>query len=96
MRTKEDITKILRDNKTELIARYPIKELALFGSFSRGDQKEDSDIDILVEFSAPIGLQFVDLAEELEYLLANKVDLVSRNGIKEKYFEVIEPDLIYV
>ncbi|MFN2440840.1 MAG: DNA polymerase subunit beta, partial [Chitinophagaceae bacterium] len=55
-----------------------------------------SDLGIMVDFSQPIGLAFVDLADELEGLLQLKVDLVSRGGIKPKYFAVIEPDLIYV
>ncbi len=50
----------------------------------------------MVDFSEPVGLAFVDLADELERLLRMKVDLVSRGGIKPKYFAVIEPDLIYV
>lgn len=76
--------------------RYPISALALFGSYSRGDQGQESDIDIMVEFNGRIGSRFILLAEELEEALGHKVDLVSRNGIKDKYFEAIKPDLIYV
>ena len=77
--------------------KYGVKELAIFGSYSRNEAVADkSDVDILVDFSQPIGLAFVDLADELESLLQLKVDLVSRGGIKPKYFTVIEPDLIYV
>jgi len=50
----------------------------------------------MVEFSQLIGLAFVGLAHELEALLQLKVDVVSRDGIKPKYFSVIEADLIYV
>ena len=50
----------------------------------------------MVDFSRPIGIAFVDLADELEKILQMKVDLVSRGGIKPKYFAVIQPDLIYV
>ncbi|HEY1871310.1 MAG TPA: nucleotidyltransferase domain-containing protein, partial [Chitinophagaceae bacterium] len=70
---------------------------ALFGSYSRDSAIHgESDVDVMVEFSQPIGLAFVDLADEPEALLQLKVDLVSRGGIKSKYFTVIEPDLIYV
>ena len=50
----------------------------------------------MVEFSEPIGIRFIDLGDELEEILKQKVDLVSRKPIKPKYFEVIQPDLIYV
>jgi len=96
MRTKEDITKILRTNRSKLLKKYPIKEIALFGSYSRDEQKEDSDIDIMVEFSQPVGFEFIDLAYDLESLLKQKVDLVSKKGIKPKYYSEIQSDLIYV
>lgn len=74
-----------------------MKDLALFGSYSRNTAiPGKSDVDVMVDFSQPIGLAFVDLADELEELLRMKVDLVSRGGIKPKYFAVIQPDLIYV
>ena len=50
----------------------------------------------MVEFKDKIGIRFIDLAEEIENLVGFKVDLVSRNGIKERYFKVIKPELIYV
>jgi hypothetical protein len=76
--------------------KYPIKYLAIFGSFSRYENNETSDIDVLVEFSEPVGIEFINLAEELEAILATKVDLVSRNAIKPQYFEQIKNDLQYV
>lgn len=96
MKTKEEITENLRKQKIVLLKKYPIKELALFGSYSRDEQTALSDIDIMVEFYKPVGLEFIDLADELEALLKIKVDLVSKNGIKSKYYKAIEQDLIYV
>ena len=96
MKSLDQIRKSLIKHKPALSRQYPIKSLAIFGSYSRGDQNESSDIDILVEFNGKIGLKFVDLAEEIESLLGNKVDLVSKNGIKKKYLESINSDLIYV
>ena len=87
----------LKKAKPLLAKKYGVKDLAIFGSYSRNeDIAGKSDLDIMVDFSQPIGLAFVDLADELEGLLQLKVDLVSRGGIKPKYFTVIEPDLIYV
>lgn len=68
----------LKENKEWLFKKYPIKSLALFGSRSREDFREDSDVDVLVEFSKPVGMEFIKLAHELEDILNNKVDLVSR------------------
>lgn len=86
----------LQSAKPQLFAAYPIERLAIFGSVSRGEDTPDSDVDVLVEFSRPDGMGFIHLAFELEKILNRKVDLVSRNGIKPKYFEAIKPDLIYV
>lgn len=88
--------KILGSQKSRLFAEYPLKSMAIFGSYGRGEQDADSDLDILVEFSKPIGIRFIDLAEELEKILQIKVDLVSRKGVKEKYMSSISSDLIYV
>lgn len=96
MSTKEDILSKLKSRKSNLVAKYPISALALFGSYSRGDQSETSDIDIMVELNGKIGSRFIDLAEELESTLGKKVDLISKNGIKPRYYNSIEEDLIYV
>jgi len=89
------ITK-LTEAKSSLSSKYHIDKLGVFGSYSRNEQNEKSDIDILVEFSEPIGLEFVTLADELEEILGEKVDLVSRKAIKDKYLKLIEKDLKYV
>ena len=86
----------LSQAKPALTKHYPISSMAIFGSVSREEDASDSDVDILVEFSKPAGMQFIHLAYELERILQKKVDLVSKNGIKEAYFREIQPDLIYV
>jgi uncharacterized protein len=96
MINKENITNILKANKLDLLARYHLKSIGIFGSFTRDDFKEDSDIDILIDYDQPIGIEFIDLAEELEKILNLKVDLVSKNGVKPKYLEEIQKDLVYV
>jgi predicted nucleotidyltransferase len=87
---------LLSTLKTELVEKYPIASIGLFGSIVRDDFTENSDIDIIVEFNGRIGIEFIDLADELEEKLNWKVDLVSRRGIKPKYFKVIENEIIYV
>ncbi len=96
MKSLEEIKSSICNEKQHLFAKYPIKSLAIFGSYARREQHDDSDVDILVEFDDNIGIRFVDLAEEIESITGIKIDLVSKNGIKERYFDVIKPDLIYV
>jgi predicted nucleotidyltransferase len=96
MYNAQQIVNILKGQKEELEKKYPISELALFGSYARGDNHEQSDIDILVDFNGRIGIEFITLAHELEDLFKTKVDLVSRKGIKPYYLPFVEQNLIHV
>ena len=96
MKKLADIKDILTRHKQRLYEQYGLNALAVFGSYGRGQQTNQSDVDILVEFKRPIGLEFIDLAGELEKLLNLKVDLVSKRGIRPEYLLEIEPDLNYV
>ena len=84
MATLIEIIDTIKSNKERLISKYGLSMIAIFGSYSRGQQSEKSDIDILVDFKRPIGIEFIDLADELESLLKTKVDLVSRNGVRDR------------
>ena len=90
------IKETLVNHKQRLTEKYGLSLLAVFGSYARNQQTEESDVDILVEFKKPIGLEFIDLAEELEAILNLKVDLVSKKGIKSNYLKAIENELEYV
>lgn len=96
MTNLSDIRKTILENKPFMVAKYGLNTIAIFGSVGRGQATEESDIDILVDFTKPIGIAFIDLAEELEHILHHKVDLVSRNGVKPEYLKQIEADLQYV
>jgi predicted nucleotidyltransferase len=96
MRTIQEIQKTLIKHRTQLLDKYAIKSIAIFGSYARNEQTDKSDLDILVEFNENIGIKFIDLADELEDYIGIKVDLVSRKGIKDRYYQVIKSDLIYV
>jgi len=96
MKTLREIELTLKKHKQHLFSEYPIKSLAIFGSYARREQKEDSDLDLLVEFNDKIGLRFIDLADELEKITGFKVDLLSRKGIKDKYYQKIQSDLTYI
>ena len=94
--TKEEILSLLIQNKSELENRFKVRRMALFGSYARGDQKPDSDVDILVDIDPSVGLEFVTLAEQIEKLLGLPIELVSRRAIKPNKLKYIEQDLIYV
>ena len=88
--------RILQQEKPELVRRYGVKRLALFGSYARDDQREDSDVDVLVEVDPSSGLGFVELADRIEGALGVRAEVVSRRAIKPRYCEVIKEDFIDV
>ena len=96
MITKEQILKTLARDKPELQKRFKVSKMALFGSYARGEQQPDSDVDILVEVDPSIGLDFVTLANQIEKILGINVDLVSSRAVKPQAMKYIEPELIYV
>jgi len=96
MKKLEEILKILAREKPKLEKRYKLNRLALFGSYARGDQTEESDLDILVDVDPSIGLEFVSLADELEELLEVPVELVSIRAIKPRNWKFIEPEIVDV
>ena len=95
-KTREEILKLLSQNKNQLENRFKVRRMALFGSYARGDQKPESDVDILVDIDPSVGLEFVTLAEQIEQLLELPVELVSSRAIKPNKLKYIEQDLIYV
>lgn len=91
-----EIKKTLEQLKPELTQKFHVQTIGLFGSVVRDDFSPNSDIDIIVDFNQPIGIEFIDLADYMEQRLQKKVDLVSRNGIKDNYFKAIEREIVYV
>ena len=96
MTVLEDITQKLAKLKPELMRKYPLSYIGIFGSVARGDNRVDSDVDIIVDFTDTVGIRFVDLAEELEQRLGRKVDLVERDALRDRLYKFIEPDIVYV
>ncbi len=90
------IKQILTQLKPELIDKYHVSSIGLFGSVVRDDFNSSSDVDLIVDFSQPIGIEFIDLADFIEMKLKKNVDLVSKNGVKQKYYRTIESEIIYV
>ncbi len=97
MKSLDDIKDILEKNKDNLRRKFKIKEIGLFGSYVRGEQKESSDIDILVEFEeTPTLLEFVELENYLTELLGVKVDLVMKRALKPKIKETVLKEVVYI
>jgi len=91
----EEIRQKLREHKPNLQEKYNVKEIGIFGSYVHDDFDASSDIDILVEFSEPIGWEFVDLKDDLEDLLNRPVDLVTKAALKPKMKTDIMKEVVY-
>ncbi len=96
MLSSNNIEHILRNLKPTLSDKFEVERIGYFGSFARGDQNADSDVDILVEFRRPLGWAFFDLKELLEQKLQQKVDLVSTKALKEQLRDEILRQTRYV
>ena len=100
MLTKEIITERLRKKYPYLVSEYGIKRIGLFGSYSKNEQTQDSDIDIIAEFERPIGLRFVEFAEYLEKILGKRTDVLTPEGVNgilvKRIARDIEKSIIYV
>jgi uncharacterized protein len=93
----EEAKAVLKEHKTEVVQKYRVTEMGIFGSFVRGEQKKGSDIDIIVDFSEiPDLLKFIELERYLRKLLKKKVDLVDKQGIRPQLRDIIIKEVIYV
>jgi predicted nucleotidyltransferase len=96
MMDQKDIENKLKTLKPILSDKYSVERIGYFGSYSRNEQTDKSDIDILVDFRKPIGWDFFDLQELLEKELKIKVDLVSIRALKEQLRDIILKQVRYV
>ena len=98
-KTLDKIKEILKRHEKELKEQYGVKEIGIFGSYLRGDAKEESDLDILVEFEPDTKislLEFVELENILSDLLEIKVDLVEKSALKPKIGKQILKEVVYI
>ena len=86
----------LAQNKKLFRDKFHIIRIGLFGSYARGEQNSDSDIDLLVELEKPIGWKFFSLELYLEKIFNRKIDLVTKNALKEQIKESILSKINYV
>ena len=97
MKELEKIKNILNEHRDELREKYKITEIGIFGSYIRGEQKKESDIDILVEFGEPVSLLDLTGAENyISDLIKMKVDLVPREDIRPELKRGILDEVVYI
>jgi predicted nucleotidyltransferase len=100
MLTKKEIITILKKELPYLRAIFGVKRIGLFGSSAKGIQRDDSDVDLVVEFEKPIGLKFIKLSDHIEKVLGKKVDILTPAGIEsiriKKIAEDIKKSIVYV
>ena len=92
MLTIEEIKKVI----AKIAPEYNLKRVTLFGSRARGDNREDSDIDLIVDF--PKGTSLIthsSLKIDLEEIFGVKVDVISRGGLKNSFLEIEKEVEIY-
>jgi len=95
MNQRDVVLEKIAKHRTEL-SRLGVKSLALFGSTARGEAQAGSDVDLLVEFSRPVGLfAFLEVKTYLEGFLARPVDLVTPNALRRDSREAILREAIH-
>lgn len=95
----EEIKEILKKYKEDIVREYKVKEIGIFGSYVRGEQKKRSDVDILVEFNEddiPDLLKFIEMERYLKRLLRKKVDLVRKGGIRPELKTIVLKEVVYL
>jgi len=96
MTTKAHVVKELENAKSRFASELGIRTLALFGSFARGEQTGHSDVDVLVDMTAPTFDHYMDLKFFLEDRLGTQVDLVIKDSLKERLRKRVESEMINV
>jgi hypothetical protein len=99
MKKLEEMKGTLADHKQELKRKYGVKEIGIFGSYVRGEQKKQSDIDLLVEFEESSNLtllDFIGLENYLSEILGVKVDLVEKQTLKPRIGKRILEEVVNV
>ena len=96
MLSRADIENKLQEIKPMLVDKFYVSKIGYFGSYVNEQQTNQSDIDLLVEFSQPIGWDFFTLEMFLEQQFGIPVDLVTKNALKDRIKETILNQVIYI
>ena len=100
MKILSEIKETLLAEKTLLKEKYGVRELGIFGSYTRNENRTDSDLDILVDFFSEFPmtlLKFINMENYLQDKLNTKIDLVMKDGLKEELKPIIlkEVEFLY-
>ncbi len=93
---KAQIISQLKAIKPELVKNYAIKNIGLYGSYTKNSYHPDSDIDILIELGKPLGWNFFDIQIKLESIFNKKIDLVTKNSLHKELKENILKEVIFI
>ncbi len=95
--TRETIIETIKAEKPYLQTKFGVEEIALFGSYARGEEQMNSDVDILVKLKTKTLRNYIGIVDFLQDKLHTKVDLVTKhNGLSERFSRLINKDIIYV
>ncbi len=90
-----DPLQILKQNEEEIRTRFSVKRIGIFGSYARHEEREDSDVDVLVEFSEPTYDNFIELVFHLEALFGKTVELVTMNSLSPYMASSIDQGVVW-
>jgi predicted nucleotidyltransferase len=94
---RDQILHTLSAHRQELAQRFGVKQLSLFGSAAGDQLRDDSDVDVLVEFEGAVTYDgYFKLQDNLEALLGRSVDLVTERGLKPRARKHVQKDLVRV
>ena len=97
MTSLSEITQKLKAYLPTLKQKYNVSEMAIFGSYVRGEATENSDLDIMIDFNGEIGWDYFDLYNDVQKLFPKiKIDIVTKGGIQPHYWEFLKNKMQYV
>jgi len=94
--TIQDVVRKIAEVRQELNERFGVRQIGIFGSFTSGNVRPDSDVDIIVELGKPTFDNYMDLKYRLEEVLQRPVDLVMADTVKPRLRPIIEQEAFYV
>ncbi|MDV3103414.1 nucleotidyltransferase family protein [Thermococcus waiotapuensis] len=97
VKSLNEIKTILREHMDELRTKYGVRSIEIFGSYVRGEQREDSDLDLLVEFEEPVGLLTISMLQVyLSGLLGIKVDVIPKDSLRRELWDSVSREAVRV
>ena len=90
-----NVFNVMKNHKSEIKAKYDVKRIGIFGSYAKGLQNEESDIDVLVEFENPTFDNFIELSFYLEDLFGKSVDLLTPKSLSPYMRPSVEKEVFW-